>query len=40
MRSDAMYVSRDPGPASAAELDFIKASRNYLPRLLAELRRL
>jgi hypothetical protein len=37
-----MYVSRDSGPASVSDLDFIAAARNYLPRLIdeiAELRR-
>jgi hypothetical protein len=34
-----MYVERDGAPAPAAELEFIAAARNYLPRLLAEVRR-
>ena len=41
-RDEDMYVSRDSGPASASDLDFIAAARNYLPRLIdeiAELRR-
>lgn len=39
-REEDMYVRRDSGPASAADLDFIAAARNYMPRLLNELRRL
>jgi hypothetical protein len=38
-----MYITRDSGPASAPDLDFIAAARNYLPRLIdeiAELRRM
>ena len=35
-----MYVTRDSGPATAEDLDFITAARNYMPRLRAELRRL
>ena len=41
-RDEDMYVTRDSGPASASDLDFIAAARNYLPRLIdeiAELRR-
>jgi len=41
-RDEDMYVSRDSGPASASDLDFIATARNYLPRLIdeiAELRR-
>ena len=41
-RDEDMYVSRDSGPASASDLDFIAAARNYLPRLIddiAEMRR-
>jgi hypothetical protein len=38
-REDDMYVTRDSGMASAADLDFIAAARNALPRLLAEVRR-
>ena len=41
-RGEDMYVSRDSGPASASDLDFIAAARNYLPRLIddiADLRR-
>jgi len=34
-REDDMYVTRDSGMASAADLDFIAAARNALPRLLA-----
>jgi hypothetical protein len=36
-RDEDMYVSSDSGPASSAELDFIAAARNYLPRLLDEI---
>jgi hypothetical protein len=36
-RDEDMYVSRDSGPASASDLDFIAAARNYLPRILDEL---
>ncbi len=39
-REEDMYVTRDSGPASPADLDFITAARNYVPRLVAELRRL
>lgn len=39
-RDEDMYVSRDSGPASSADLDFIAAARNYLPRLLDEIARL
>jgi hypothetical protein len=41
-RDEDMYVTRDSGPASNSDLDFIAAARNYLPRLIdeiAELRR-
>lgn len=41
-RDEDMYVTRDSGPASPSDLDFIAAARNYLPRLIdeiAELRR-
>ena len=41
-RDEDMYVSRDSGPASVPDLDFIAAARNYLPRMIdeiAELRR-
>jgi hypothetical protein len=41
-RDEDMYVTRDSGPASASDLDFIAAARNCLPRLIdeiAELRR-
>jgi len=31
-----MYVSHDNRVAPAADLDFIAAARNYLPRLIAE----
>jgi hypothetical protein len=36
-RAEDVYVLRDSGPASAADLDFLAASRNALPRLLDEL---
>jgi hypothetical protein len=36
-RDEDMYVSRDSGPASSADLDLIAAARNYLPRLLDEI---
>jgi hypothetical protein len=39
-RGEDMYVSRDSGPASPADLDFIAAARNYLPRLLDEITKL
>jgi hypothetical protein len=39
-RDEDMYVSRDSRPASSADLDFIAATRNYLPRLLDEIVRL
>src|SRR5437867_10810771 len=39
-REEDMYVSRDGGPASKADLDFIATARNVLPRLIAEVRRL
>lgn len=34
-----MYVQHDDKPAPAAELKFIAAARNSIPRLIAELRR-
>jgi hypothetical protein len=39
-REEDMYVHRDTKLASPADLDFIAAARNYVPRLVAELRRL
>jgi hypothetical protein len=36
-RDEDMYVSRDSGAASSADLEFIAAARNYLPRLLDEI---
>jgi hypothetical protein len=33
-----MYVRHDDKPAPDADLDFIAAARNYVPRLLAEIR--
>lgn len=38
-REEDMYVSRDSGPASAADLDLIAAARTFLPRLITEVRR-
>jgi hypothetical protein len=35
-----MYVYHDRETAPAADLKFIAAARNYMPRLIAELRRL
>ena len=34
-----MYVQHDDKPAPAAELEFIAAARNAIPRLVAEVRR-
>jgi hypothetical protein len=34
-----MYVTHETRPAPPADLDFIAAARNYLPRLAAEVRR-
>ena len=39
-RREDMYISRDSGPASPEDLDFIAAARNWLPRLLDELEKL
>lgn len=39
-RDEDMYVSRDSGPAWAADLDLIAQARTYLPRLLDEIARL
>jgi hypothetical protein len=39
-RDEDIYVSRDSGPAGVGELDLIAAARNYLPALIAEVRRL
>jgi hypothetical protein len=39
-RGEDIYVSRDSGPASPADLDVIAAARTYLPILIAEIRRL
>ncbi len=36
-RDEDMYVTRGSAPASLADLDFIAAARNYLPRLLDEI---
>ena len=33
-----MYVEHDGEPAPVADLDFIATARNYLPRLIAEVR--
>jgi hypothetical protein len=38
-RDDDMYVSRDGGEASAADLDLIAEARTLLPSLVAEVRR-
>lgn len=38
-RDEDMYVSRDSILASPADLDFIAAARNYIPRLLEEITR-
>lgn len=38
-RDEDMYVARDTTPASPADLDFIAAARNYMPRLLEEIKR-
>jgi hypothetical protein len=35
-----MYVCRDTSPASDADLDFIAAARQDIPRLIAEVKRL
>jgi hypothetical protein len=35
-----MYVRHDTETAPAADIKFIAAARNYVPRLLAEVRRL
>ena len=39
-RDEDMYVTRDSGPAMSADLELIAAARTYLPRLIAEIRRL
>ncbi|HEY7223597.1 MAG TPA: hypothetical protein VH561_08320 [Micromonosporaceae bacterium] len=36
-RDEDMYVSRESGPASSDDLDFIAAARNYSPLLLEEI---
>jgi hypothetical protein len=33
-----MYIKHDGQPAPVSDLDFIAAARNYVPRLLAEIR--
>jgi hypothetical protein len=38
-REEDMYVSRDSGPASDADLDLIALARTQLPALLAEVQR-
>lgn len=38
-RGEDMYVTRDAGPADAADLDLIATARTYLPRLLREIER-
>src|SRR5438477_10822458 len=35
-----MYVRHEGRPAPASDFEFIAAARNYLPRLVAEVRRL
>jgi hypothetical protein len=35
-----MYVDHDGHPAPVADLEFIAAARNYVPRLIAEIKRL
>jgi hypothetical protein len=39
-REEDIYVHRETTMAAPADLDFIAAARNYVPRRLAELRRL
>jgi hypothetical protein len=39
-RDEDMYVTRDSGPASSDDLELIALARNYLPELVAEIRRL
>ena len=39
-REDDMYVSRGTKPAADADLDFIAAARQDVPRLIAEVKRL
>ncbi|USQ77713.1 hypothetical protein [Ornithinimicrobium cryptoxanthini] len=39
-RREDLYISRDNGPADAATHDLIAESRNALPLLVAEIRRL
>lgn len=39
-RAEDIYVSRDSGPASTADLDVIAVARTYLPVLVREIRRL
>jgi hypothetical protein len=39
-RDEDMYVDRDDTPTSDADLDFIAAARQDIPRLIAEVRRL
>jgi hypothetical protein len=34
-----MYVKHDDRPAAVPDLQFIAAARNYVPRLIAEVRR-
>ena len=34
-----MYVRHDSRPATVSDQDFIAATRNFLPRLIAEVRR-
>jgi hypothetical protein len=39
-RDEDLYLSRDSGPASVADLDFVAAARNYIDALLDEVDRL
>jgi len=39
-RDEDMYISRDSAPASTQDIDFIAAARNYMPRLLDEIKNL
>ncbi len=39
-QDEDLYLNRDSGPASAADLDFVAAARNYIDALLDEVDRL
>jgi hypothetical protein len=39
-RREDLYVSRDSGPADSATLDLLAEARTYLPKLIAEVKRL